>query len=260
MQPLYQRYKATVRYVGAGFHGFQVQPGQRTVQGELCRALSELFGCPAKVTGCSRTDSGVHANEFVIRIDAERSSVPPEKLPVALAEKLPPDLALISAEECSEDFHPRYGVCGKQYLYRVRNCAVRDPFLYGRVWLFPRRIDDSGLDRMRRAARDFIGKHDFTSFMSSGSDTPDDTVRTVTAFSVEREGEEIRFTVRADGFLYNMVRIMVGTLLEIAQGKIPEDAIGAILAAKDRAKAGMTAPPEGLYLDRVFYPEIPEKR
>ncbi len=246
------KYFAKIKYLGTDFHGFQVQPGLRTVQGELCRALSETLGAPVSVTGCSRTDRGVHANEMCITVSAEGATVPPDRLAVAAARYLPSDISIFFAEAADDAFHPRYDVYGKEYLYKIVNSRTMDPFLVGRAWFLPRKITDEGLSRMRRAAEWILGKHDFSAFMAEGSDT-EDTVREVRTLSVERVGENIEIKISADGFLYNMVRIIVGTLTEVAFGRIEPDSVEAIIASRDRQSAGVTAPPDGLYLNRVFY-------
>ena len=246
------KYFAKVKYIGTAFHGFQVQPGKRTVQGELCSALAQALGAEPKVTGCSRTDAGVHANTFAITVDCEEATVPPEKLPLAVARFLPPDLALYYAEKADEKFHPRYSVKSKEYLYRIRNTRVSDPFDYGRVWLLNPPISDVALDKMKRAAELIVGKKDFSSFMAEGSDVVD-TVREVFYLNVERDGDYINIRICADGFLYNMVRIIVGTLTEVAYGRISVEAIDGIIKSRDRKKAGMTAPACGLYLNQVNY-------
>ena len=246
------KYFAKVRYLGTNFHGFQVQPSERTVQGVLCEALEAAFGMPCKVTGCSRTDAGVHANEFCLTVENEGGTIPPEKLPVAVSRFLPEDLSLFYAERCDDSFHPRYDVKSKEYLYRIMNTRIYDPFHYGRVWFFPRKIDDKALSRMNEAAEYFLGKNDFSAFMSEGSDT-EDTVREIYSLSVCREGDFIDVRIRADGFLYNMVRIIVGTLIDVAFARYEPSDIKDIIASRDRSRAGRTAPPEGLYLNRVFY-------
>ena len=247
------KYFAKIKYLGTDFHGFQVQPGGlRTVQGVLNAALDEAFGVPCKVTGCSRTDAGVHANEFCITVENEGGTIPPEKLPIAVSRFLPPDLALFYAERCEDSFHPRYDVSCKEYLYRIINSRIYDPFDYGRAWFLPRPIGECELSRMKEAAGHFVGKMDFSAFMSEGSDT-EDTVRTVSSLTVDKTGDLIEVRIRADGFLYNMVRIIVGTLTEVAFGRIEPSDIPEIIASLDRSRAGMTAPPEGLYLNLVFY-------
>ena len=246
------KYFAKIKYLGTDFHGFQVQPSERTVQGELCRALAEALGRECRVTGCSRTDAGVHANEFCLTVECDGATVPPEKLPVAVARYLPNDLSLFYAEACPDEFHPRYDVVEKEYLYRIINSPIYDPFDFGRAWFVPRTIDDAAVERMNNAAKALIGRHDFSAFMSEGSDV-EDTVRTVRSASVTKNGRLIEIRISADGFLYNMVRIIVGTLVEVAHGRISPDEIGEIIESRDRSRAGMTAPPQGLYLNRVTY-------
>ena len=246
------KYFAKIKYLGTKFHGFQVQPELRTVQGELNSALNQAFGLPCKVTGCSRTDAGVHANEFCLSVECDGGTIPADKLPIAVSRFLPEDLSLFYAEECDESFHPRYDVKEKEYLYRIINSRIYDPFEYGRAWFVARPITDEGLERMREAAGHFIGKYDFSTFMAEGSDV-EDTVRNITSLSIDRRGELIEIRISADGFLYNMVRIIVGTLTEVAFGRFSPDQIPEIIASKDRSKAGMTAPADGLYLNKVVY-------
>ena len=246
------KYFAKIKYLGTAFHGFQVQPGLRTVQGELNVALNQAFGLPCKVTGCSRTDAGVHANEFCLTVECDGGTIPADKLPIAVSRFLPEDLSLFYAKECDDDFHPRYDVREKEYLYRIMNTRIYDPFYFGRVWFLPRYIDDKMLAKMNEAAGHFIGKMDFSTFMAEGSDV-EDTVRNITSLTVERTGDIIDVKISADGFLYNMVRIIVGTLTEVAFGRIAPDKIPEIIASCDRSRAGMTAPAEGLYLNRVMY-------
>ena len=246
------KYFAKIKYLGTSFHGFQVQPGLRTVQGELNAALNQAFGLPCRVTGCSRTDAGVHANEFCLTVECDGGTIPADKLPIAAARFLPEDLSLFYAENCDPEFHPRYDVKEKEYLYRIINKPIYDPFEYGRAWFLSRPITDEGLELMRSAATHFIGKKDFITFMSEGSDV-EDTVRCVTALSVERKGDLIEIRISADGFLYNMVRIIVGTLTEVAFGRISPKDIPDIIESHNRSRAGMTAPAEGLYLNRVRY-------
>ena len=246
------KYFAKIKYLGTAFHGFQVQPGLRTVQGELNNALNQAFGLPCKVTGCSRTDAGVHANEFCLTVECEGGTIPADKLPIAVARFLPTDLSLFYAEECDNAFHPRYDVREKEYLYRIINRPIYDPFEFGRAWFLSRPVSDEGLLLMQSAAKHFIGRYDFSTFMSEGSDV-EDTVRTVTALSVERNGDLIEIRISADGFLYNMVRIIVGTLTEVAFGRISPDDIVDIINFHDRSRAGITAPADGLYLNKVVY-------
>lgn len=246
------KYFAKIRYLGTSFYGFQVQPNMRTVQGTLCEALASACGVPCKVTGCSRTDSGVHANEFVIKIDAEGATVPPSKLPVAVSRFLPPDLSLYYAEECPDTFHPRYDVVSKEYLYVIKNEPIFDPFHFGRAWFVPREITDEGIEKMQVAAGYIVGKHDFSAFVSEGADTVDNT-RTVFYLDVDKTQTTVSVKICADGFLYNMVRIIVGTLIDVAFGRKAPEYVKEIIESKNRSLAGMTAPPDGLYLNKVNY-------
>lgn len=246
------KYFAKIKYLGTDFSGFQVQPEKRTVQGELCTALSLAFGVPCRVTGCSRTDAGVHANEFCITVENDGGTIPAEKLPVAVAKYLPNDLSLYYAVECEESFHPRYSVVSKEYLYRVINDRIYDPFEFGRAWFVSRFVDDGQLLKMKEAASYIVGKHDFSAFMSEGSDV-EDRVRTVNYLTVEKNGSLIEIRISADGFLYNMVRIIVGTLFEVAAGRLEPSELPKIIDSKKRENAGPTAPAQGLYLNKVVY-------
>ena len=137
------KYFAKIKYLGTNFHGFQVQPEKRTVQGEICKAMDAAFGVPCRVTGCSRTDGGVHANEFCLTVENDGGTVPAEKLPLAIARFLPEDICLFFAKECNDSFHPRYDAKGKEYLYRILNTQVQDPFEAGRAWFLPRNISEA---------------------------------------------------------------------------------------------------------------------
>lgn len=244
-------------YIGSGYCGYQVQPNGVSVQQRLNEAAKQLFGYDCDVVGCSRTDSGVHANEFCVTVTKRKESfletgIPVSRIPQAMSHWLPSDIAVYSAEEVSEDFHPRYDVKYKEYVYKILNRQVRDPFLEGRAWHCPRQIDDAALEQMQKAAACFVGRKDFTSFMAADS-TVKDAVREVYEAELKREGDIITFRVSADGFLYNMVRIFVGTLVDVAYGKLSAEDIPRIIEARDRRLAGSTAPPEGLYLNKVVY-------
>ena len=250
-------------FLGTAYNGYQVQGDQPTVQRELTRACAELFGVRCDIVGCSRTDSGVHANMFCATVaqrgtDELHTSVPVSRIPVALNAHLPEDIAVYDAMLVSSDFHPRYDVQYKEYVYRIYNSPCRNPFEEGRSWFYPKRIDDRSLASMQEAARCYCGAHDFTSFMSQGA-TVAHAVRTVKHARVERKGDVIEFYVAADGFLYNMVRIMTGTLISVAEGKLTPEDVPGVIEARDRAKAGLTAPAMGLYLNRVVYEHIPKE-
>ena len=240
----------TLSYVGTAYCGWQVQKNGRSVQATVQDAVEEAFGKRYPITGCSRTDSGVHAKGFMCTVDIDEKAprIPEDRIPIALNTRLPDDVAVQKAVYVDDDFHARYSVKSKRYEYVILNSSLRDPFLSGRAWCVPQPLDERVMDA---AAKAFIGTHDFTSFRAAGSDVPD-SVRTVFDASVRREGERVIFSVCADGFLYNMVRIMVGTLVDIARGNISTD-LAEIISAMDRKKAGQTAPPDGLTLAEVFY-------
>lgn len=246
------KYLGKIKYVGTGFRGFQFQPNHRTVQGELTSACKAALGADATVTGCSRTDSGVHANEYCVLIESDLSTVPAEKLPVALKSYLPHDLSLYYAEYADESFHPRYSVKSKEYLYRIVNSNISDPFEFDRAWFIGRHISEEQICRMRDAAGRMIGKKDFSSFMAEGS-TVSDTVRCIDYITVEKKEDLLEIRISADGFLYNMVRIIVGTLIDVAFERIDPAQIDSIILAHNRTLAGQTAPAQGLYLNKVVY-------
>lgn len=244
-----QRLMLTLRYDGTAYHGWQVQPNAPTVQQTLQDAVERVTGVRSGLIGCSRTDAGVHADMFCCTLDTD-SPLRDNKLCSALNFYLPPDIAVYRAAEVAADFHPRYRARGKRYCYRIWNGAQRHP-MYDRYAIHRNRpLDAAWLDR---AAAGYVGSHDFAAFCSADSDVQGSTVRTVRHCGVERRGEMVIFSVEADGFLYNMVRIMVGTLLDMADGRIPPDALPAILAGGDRTRAGATAPAKGLCLQEVFY-------
>ena len=247
----------TMSYLGTNFCGYQVQKNGRTVQGELTTACAELFGYVCDITGCSRTDSGVHANMYCAAVsrhgtDSLETSIDISKIPAALNVRLPGDIYVYGAVWVEDRFHPRYDVKYKEYIYRIYDGGRMIPFEKDRCWISDRHIDDKALCLMDEAAQYFVGKHDFSSSKAQGSGCTE-CVRQVKYASVYRVGECVIFKVAADGFLYNMVRIMTGTLWSVACGKIvPSDIIG-IIDSQDRRRAGITAPPEGLYLNSVVY-------
>ncbi|MBQ7012186.1 MAG: tRNA pseudouridine(38-40) synthase TruA [Clostridia bacterium] len=247
-------YLLTVAFDGKDFCGWQFQPGERTVQGVITEVSERLFKCKCLVTGCSRTDSGVHALGFrcTVKPSDPNALIPAAKLPYAYSSLLPCDVSVLAACEVADDFHPRYTDLVKEYEYRVHNSPIPDPFTVGRAFRFPAPITDEGIENMRRAAELICGTHDFTSFMASGSKITD-AVRTVHFCRVERRGDIIYVNVAADGFLYNMVRIIVGTLLEVGRGELAPENVEGIIASRDRRMAGSTAPACGLYLKNVVY-------
>ena len=244
-------------FLGTNYCGYQVQPNGITIQQRLGEAAKDLFGYDCDIIGCSRTDSGVHANEFCVTVSKKKenyleTSIPTEKIPSALSVRLPDDIAVYSAEEVDDSFHPRYDVKYKEYVYKIWNRPYRNPFLADRSLHCPKKIDTEGLENMKKAARLLIGKKDFSSYMAADSKIKD-TVRTVYDAEITANDGVITFRVCADGFLYNMVRIFVGTLLDVAYGKISPDDIERITEAHDRTQAGSTVAPHGLFLNRVVY-------
>ena len=241
------RYLVKLAFLGTDFHGWQSQENAVTVQDTLNGALTRLFGEEIRAVGCSRTDAGVHAEEFYAHFDAEKA-FPAERLPQALSPLLPRSVAVLEGSVCPANFHARFDAKSKIYRYEIRLSPVRDPFWDGRA-LFLSRIPDA--EKLAREAEDFLGTHDFSSFMAAGSEVKD-TVRTIYDCKWTCREGRLTFTVHGNGFLYHMVRIMVGTLLEREAGKdllpVPE-----ILDKKDRSFAGITARAEGLYLQNVFY-------
>ena len=237
-----------IQYDGTQYHGWQVQKNAITVQEVFQDALGTFFGQRPDVKGCSRTDSGVHALEYAVssvlpRFDGEYN------LLSALNNILPPDIRVTSAEVVDDDFHARYNSKGKEYIYTIYNNRVSNPFIDRYSYLYKHKIDEKLLDT---AAKHFIGTFDFGGFCNIKCDI-EDTIRTVYDFSVKRKGNIVTFTVSADGFLYNMVRIMVGTLLAVNSGRIREEDLDEVILSKDRKRAGQTVPAKGLILNRVFY-------
>lgn len=245
------RYKAIIAYDGTHFNGFQKQPNGRTVQEEMEKTLKKMAnGKEITVFGSGRTDAGVHAMGQVIHFDYPEER-PLERMRFALDTQSPEDIAVKAVEIVSDDFHARYLVKEKTYQFRVDIGKPRSPFRRHYASYFPYPLD---LSKIQRALPDLIGTHDFTSFCASGSSI-EDKVRTIyeAKMEVNEAGDELLFIFRGNGFLYKMIRILVGTLLKIGNGRLSEDSIPEIIAKKDRNAAGPTAHPEGLYLYEVVY-------
>lgn len=252
------RYKMLMAYDGHLFHGFQIQPNQRTVQGVVEEALKKMTkGERIIVEGSGRTDAGVHAIGQVIQFDYPGNTIPAPKMILALNSMMPLDIIFKEAEIVSRDFHVRYSIKGKWYRYRVSLDHFVNPFKRFYTAHYPYPLD---VERIKKASRDLLGKHDFTSFAASGGQIKD-KVRTMYYVNVEKDDEnnELVFDFICSGFLYNMVRILVAMLLEIGNGKRPVDDIPRIIAAKDRLQVTQTAPASGLYLYHVFYDSLPQK-
>lgn len=247
-----------VAYDGTNYHGWQLQPNAATIEGELNRALCALTGEEIVVTGASRTDAGVHALGNVAVFDTT-SRIPAEKFSYALNQRLPEDIVIQSSKQVADDFHPRHCDCRKTYEYDILNRTFPLPayrntayFLYGTL----------NIEAMRRACQAFLGEHDFASFCAAGAQVQT-TVRKIYSLEVEcrplteanvgSADQLLTIRVKGNGFLYNMVRIIAGTLVEVGRGHIKPEEVAGIIAAKDRAKAGPTAPARGLRLVEIEY-------
>lgn len=239
----------TISYDGKSFHGWQIQQNALTVQEVFQTACEKIIGTDFELKGCSRTDSGVHANMYCISLKTIHP-IEAVRLKAALNRWLPMSIAVLDCKEVDNDFHARYSCLSKEYIYKIWNSEVRNPFLDGYAFHYRYKIDENLLNK---AAQAYIGYHDFTSFCTIDNREMGDMRRNVKSFSVTRDGEMVIMKVEADGFLYNMVRIMVGTLLRIQQGKIPVDGIKEIIEKKNRKFAGPTAQACGLYLNKVNY-------
>lgn len=236
-------------YDGSKYHGWQVQKNALTVQEVFQNALEKIINQKVDIKGCSRTDTGVHANMYAVNFKTS-SKIRCENIIYALNRFLPKDIAAIKSSEVPLDFHARYSCKGKEYIYKIWNNKIRNPFLNNRAFHYWYPLDENYLNS---AAQMFTGSHDFTSFATLDKRETKNMIRNIEKFNVYRNGDMVEFKVKADGFLYNMVRIMSGTLLRIAQNKIKPKDIPRIIESKNRKNAGPTAPPEGLYLNKVFY-------
>lgn len=249
-----------IQYDGSLYHGWARQPGLRTVCGRMEEVLSEYFSVPVELAGASRTDAGVHANGQAATLITE-IGVPVEKIPAVFNTALADDrleglsdIRILDAWEMPEGFHARFDSKGKRYIYRIRNSETPDIFLKRYRWQITRPLD---IEAMRAACPSVEGEHDFACFRSSGSQEGS-TVREVYSLDVKRleeDPQEIELTIEGSAFLYNMVRIITGTLVEIGLGKRQPEDMARIIASKDRSNAGIIAPAGGLWLDEVFYQE-----
>jgi len=242
----------TVAYQGGPFAGFAHQPDQRTVAGELLSAIRSVDASVEEIRGASRTDAGVHARAQRVAFDAH-APIPAKGWTLGLNRVLPASIAVVRAATAPSGFTPRFACRGKLYSYRVLDDSVRDPFLEGLVWRVQGVVHAEGLARMRAEAAALVGTHDFAAFRSS-ADERINTTRTLRRCDVTPDPGRpglVRIDVEGDAFLHNMVRILVGTLVDVARGRLEPGACRLALASKQRSQLGMTAPPDGLTLERV---------
>lgn len=237
-----------LRYDGSSYHGWQVQKNAITVAQTMEEALAKVCGERVKLTGCGRTDAGVHALRYCANFHSD-CTVPVDRMPLALNSRLPDDIAVVDAVEVPDDFNAIGSCVKKEYVYKILNSRISDPFLADRVCFYPQRLD---ISLMQAAARAFEGTHDFKAVRSEGTQTKT-TVRTVYWCRAEKDGDLITVSICANGFLYNMCRAMVGTMVYASYGKLIPEEIPALLEKRDRRLTGPTMPPQGLYLNRVWY-------
>ena len=239
-----------LKYLGTAYHGWQIQKNAATVEETLEKALSTVVCHPVKCTGAGRTDAGVHAQVYIANFRTT-STIPCDRIPLAVNTRLPNDIVVVKATEVPEEFNAIGSCIKKEYTYRIYNSRLGDPFYVDRAWFYPKHLDETV---MQAAADRFVGTHDFAAVRSVGTETKT-TVRTVYYFNVKRTGDLIECSVCANGFLYNMVRAMVGTIVYAAEGKFPPEAVTDILESKNRTAAGPTVPPGGLYMTNLWYHE-----
>jgi len=254
------RLKLTIAYNGSRYEGWQWQPVGTGVQQLVEDALAKLVpGGPFRLHSSSRTDAGVHALGMVAHVDLPKLGprMPPCKLRIALNAYLPDDIRVLESSRARPDFHARFHATGKQYRYVVWNHPAMNPLLRGQAWHVPVKLN---FRAMKRAAKLFVGQHDFRSLATNRGQLLKDAVRTLKRCDVTRSGSQLNFVIEGDGFLYKMCRSIVGTLVQVGKGRFGEDEIRKILAAEDRSAAGMTAPAEGLVLWKVFYGKADERR
>ena len=237
-------------YVGTAYHGWQVQKNAVTVEETLEKALSTVVCHPVKCTGAGRTDAGVHAETYIANFRTT-SRIPCDRIPLAVNTRLPEDIVVVKATEVPEDFNAIGSCIKKEYTYRIYNSRLGNAFYVNRAWFYPKHLDENV---MQRAADCFVGTHDFSAVRAVGTDVRS-PIRTVYYFDISRTGDLIECRVCANGFLYNMVRAMVGTCVYAAEGKFAPEEVSAILESKNRTAAGPTVPPGGLYMTKLWYDE-----
>lgn len=240
--------KVIIEYDGTGYHGWQSQENAVSVQRVVEDAFKKLTGENIKLIGASRTDTGVHSYGQTANFLTE-SKIPAEKFFLAVNCLLPPDISVVHSEEVPKDFHSRFDAKGKKYKYLIYNDRAPSALLRSRAFHVPVPLN---LEAMKKAAEYIPGKKDFSAFKASGSNVKD-SIRTVWGIELQKKDKIIELTVSGDGFLYNMVRIIAGTLVDVGMGRIASDELGTIIESRDRTRAGRTAPAHGLYLVEVYY-------
>ena len=243
-----KRFKMIVAYDGTNYNGFARQPNGVTIQETLEEAISKIVQHEVRTLGAGRTDQGVHAKGQCVTFDSE-TKVPADKLAKAINSQLPLDISVKSVEEVSMDFQPRFGAKRKTYRYQILNAQVRDPFLYKYSLQYPYKLD---IELMQEAANEMVGKHDFACFCSAGSSVKD-TVREIYSIEIKKHEDLVTVDICGNGFLYNMVRIIIGTLLRVNEEKLSTGDIKKIINGRDRQKAGPTVPPQGLTMLEIIY-------
>lgn len=238
-----------IEYDGTNYSGWQIQPNARSVQEEIMKALKKITNEEIKLNASGRTDAGVHAKGQVANFYLN-ASIPTNRIVPALNSNLTQDITVLNAKEVPLDFHARYSAESKKYLYNIYNSSTRSSLLRNYSYHVTNKLS---ISKMENAAKKLIGTHDFKAFMSSGSSVQD-TIRTIYTIKIDKHNNNICLSFHGNGFLYNMVRIIVGTLIEIGTDRRPVEEIEQILLSKDRKNAGHTAPPQGLLLEKVYYP------
>ena len=241
--------KVMMAYRGTAYHGFQIQPNGITVQEVVQKCVSKVLNEPVIIHGCSRTDTGVHAKQFCFSVKTN-STIRNLNFVRGVNGELPKDISILSCEDAEPEFHARFSCKGKEYLYLLHCSESKDPFTTDLAYHYRRPVH---IERMKKAIPHLEGTHDFQSFCASGCSPEMQTVRTIYSIILEKSGDKLEIYVRGNGFLYNMVRIIVGTLIEVNEGKISVEQLDGIIQAKNRLLAGRTAPAHGLYLNQIFY-------
>lgn len=240
--------KLKLQYDGTEYHGWQIQPNGVTIQEMLINAVKKITGDDVNIIGCGRTDAGVHALNYVCNFHTN-AKIPAERIPYALNTYLPDDIRVFNAEFADDNFHAKNSAVRKRYVYQILNSDINDVFMCKYSWHYKFPLD---IENMKKAAKSFLGEHDFIGFASSGF-TVKTTVRTIYSLDVTKSGNIVTIDVVGNGFLYNMVRIIAGTLAYVGSGKIDWHDMENIIKSKCRENAGITAPPQGLFLKEVYY-------